>query len=82
MAEKYFVDKEILDKTTHCTDNFSCLYGKKDCVCEVDKYLGNGSGVAFIQPLERTQCNYIMNYGNRWICNCPTRVALYKDHKI
>ena len=82
MAEKYFVDKEILDKTIKCNNNFSCLSGKNDCLCEVNKYLGNGTGVVFINPSEHKKCNYIMNYGNKYICNCPTRSALYEKHNI
>ena len=82
MADNYKIDTTILNGTTKCSDNFSCLFGQKDCLCEVENYVGNGSGVVFIQPQDKKFCNYKMSCGNGFICNCPTRYALYREYRI
>ena len=82
MAENIKIDTNILKQTIQCRDNFSCLSGKKDCLCKVEKYFKSNSSAIFIQPLEEKACNYKMDFGNGWICNCPTRKTLYSEYNI
>ena len=77
---KYKVDTKILNDTTSCNDNHSCLFGKKDCLCEVEKYLSIKGKVVFITPNKYRNCNYLMDFGNNYICNCPTREELYSQY--
>ena len=78
----YKVDTKTLNDTTRCKDNFSCLFGKRECLCEVENKTSNNGKVVFISPNEHIYCDYLMAFGNHWICNCPTREVLYSKYDI
>jgi len=82
MAENIKIDTNILNQTTQCRDNLSCLSGKKDCLCEVEKHMKSNTNAVFIQQQEGKACNYKMDFGYGWICNCPTRKTLYSEYNI
>ena len=82
MIENINIDPNILNQTTQCRDNFSCLFGIKDCLCEVEKQMKSNSSAVFIKPKDDKACNFIMSFGYGWICNCPTRKTLYREHNI
>ena len=82
MIENINIDPNILNQTTHCRDNFSCLSGKKSCLCEVGRHMKSNSSAVFIQPQNEEACNYKMAFGYGWICNCTTRKTLYREYNI
>jgi hypothetical protein len=73
-------DPDIQSRTTECVHNFSCLDGKRDCLCEVETAIDNK--VIFVKPQMHTACNYKLSFGYKFICNCPTRNHLYLSHKV
>jgi hypothetical protein len=77
---KYKIDPDILNQTTECLNYFSCLFGKKDCLCEVSKSIKSGGGMFFIEPLKKDACTYKMPLEFSWLCSCPTRIAIYKKY--
>ena len=81
MAENYKIDPKIVNQTTQCRGNFSCLSGKEDCLCKVESFLRTNGRTIFITNGGHS-CNYIMGFGKGWICNCPTRKTLYEEHGI
>ncbi len=82
MAENISIDPKIIDLTTECRENYSCLSGKKNCKCGVEQFFGKPAEIVFVKPTDSQVCNYKMSFGYGWICNCPTRKALYREHKI
>jgi len=74
------IDQEILQKTTNCEKNFSCLSNKNHIPCKVKSIINNK--VIFVECLNRDYCKYIQNYGNSYICLCPTRIEIFKKYGI
>jgi hypothetical protein len=77
----YKIDSNILNETTECRANFSCLFGKKDCFCEVEYDVKSNGRVIFIKPVENVTCDYILPFGKSWTCTCPTRQAIYECYR-
>ena len=82
MAENIIIDPEIIDQTTKCRGNYSCLSGEKGCLCEVEEFFESPDGIVFIKSTGSQVCNYKISYGYGWICGCPTRKALFETHGI
>ena len=82
MAEYYKIDSSILTQTKECRDNFSCLFGMKDCLCKVAIGCKSNTDAVFFKLQDKKDCNYIMSFGYGWICNCPTRKALCREYNI
>ena len=78
---KYQIDKDILNNTTNCSDDFSCLSGNDTCLCEVDKYIESEDSVLFIKPMYE-YCKNELSFGNSFFCICPIRKEIYKNYKI
>lgn len=76
----YHIDPEILKKTEKCGNNFSCLNGAENCLCEVD-HMVDGK-LLFIKPRNKINCDYKTSFGYSYYCNCPTRKEIYKLFKI
>ena len=66
-------------KETHCTNNFSYLTDKRECLCEVDSAVGR---VLFIKSQFSIACKYCLSYGGSYICTCPTRNEIYKKYRV
>lgn len=80
-AMKYKVDQDILDQTTDCLNYFTCLFGKADCLCEVDMDIECSEGIFCVKPLKKDACTYKMPLEFSWVCSCPTRIAIYRKYK-
>lgn len=78
---KYRIDSHILNETTKCRINFSCLFGKDDCLCEIEHGVKSDGHVIFVKPMENVTCDYIFPFGYSWMCTCPTRKAIYECYK-
>ena len=76
----YKIDLNILTQTNQCSNNFSCLFGATHCTCEIEKLAGADKDLLFVVPNGNNKCNYIMDFGRSWICNCPTRLALCQEY--
>ncbi len=73
---KLAVDETVLSKTTKCRNNFSCLNGAKDCLCDVEDCSSNK--VHFIKPGGNINaCNYKIAFGYSYTCTCPVRKEIY-----
>ncbi len=77
---EFKVRADILNETIKCKKDFSCLSGKKDCLCEVEDSFDNK--ILFIKPMNHNMCDYKMSFGYSYICNCPTRKEIYNLYKI
>lgn len=78
---KFSISPDILNNTTRCRSNFSCLDEKQACLCEIESSLDNN--ILFVKPRKPTGylCNYIMSFGYSYICKCPTRNEIYFCYK-
>lgn len=74
------IAEEIRNQTTRCPFDFECLEAGETQVCPVDQYLkGNG---LFLRQNKRVHCPYLMTFGQKYICNCPTHVDLHQQYNI
>jgi hypothetical protein len=76
----YDIRAEVLDNTENCNEEFSCLQGKKECLCEVEDSFNDR--ILFVRPRQSRACMYRMSFGYSYVCNCPTRRAIYRNYKI
>ena len=77
---KTVIESYTLQATVKCKTNFSCLDGKKDCICKIVH--SNGHHTVQIEGKPVSVCNYILNIGSKMYCLCPVRNELYNRHKI
>jgi hypothetical protein len=73
------VDDNILQKTTKCKNNFSCLAGETP-ICNVENCIDNK--IHFIKCVSNKLCNYRVPFGYSDVCTCPVRKELYNSYKI
>ena len=73
------VDENIIQKTTKCRKNFSCLSGKTP-LCSVELCIENK--IHFIKCVGNESCNYRIPFGHSNVCICPVRKELYNHYKI
>jgi len=71
------IEKEILDKTVHCTKDFDCIKNNNIC-CKVVSCVNKE--VLFVECSEKNSCSYRMTYGYSFICTCPTRKEIYNKY--
>ena len=74
------IEEYILQATIKCKNGFSCLDGKKDCICKIVPFDGHHTVQIEGRPVKT--CNYILNIGSKLYCLCPVRNELYNRHKI
>ncbi len=79
MRVKLEVSADTLKKTEKCRNNFACLDGKDNCLCEIEDSFD--SRVLFVKAGNRP-CDYKMSFGYSYVCNCPTRKELYSRYKV
>lgn len=74
----FVIDKTILDETVHCRKDFECLENDNSlCVAKKVESLVDGK-VLFLKCNE--MCRYKITYGNSAICNCPTRIEIFRKY--
>jgi len=71
---------DIIQKTDQCKENFSCLSGKKSCICEPEQMFG--SSLLIIKGKNYKECNYRGSFGYAYYCTCPSRMEIYKSYNI
>jgi len=78
---RFAISEDILKKAVKCRSNFSCLSGVNDCLCEIEDHAGEN--IHFINSLSATHlCNYKMEFGFSYICNCPVRKEVYNQYRV
>lgn len=74
---KHPVPKSVIEQTTKCQHNFSCLEtgkcGDKE-MCAVQ--YADGENVLFLKDKEDASCNYRMSFGYNQVCTCPVHYAI------
>ena len=82
---KFNISNDSIKRTAICHGNFNCLNGNgnsKHCgdkpLCPVTFALGED--MKFVDYNGSLGCNYYMNYGNGFICNCPVRNEIYNRY--
>ncbi len=74
------IGEDTLRKTRNCGNDFSCLKGGKECLCEAVG--SSGYDVLFINPNSNRDCIYCTSFSNSFLCHCPTRNEIYNRYKI
>jgi|GEM_PF-2035032 len=86
-TEQREIQQATLAKTTKCRDDFACLehngHGYPQCDVKLDV-----THKIIVVLSERKRCNtcpYCLTFGiseNSFICQCPTRIALFYRYDI
>jgi hypothetical protein len=74
------ISDEIRSRTTRCPFDFKCLEVGEALLCPVDRFLEKNG--LFLKRKKRDYCPYMMTYGQKYICNCPTHVELFQQYRI
>ena len=74
------INEDILKNTTKCKNNFSCLNGEKEFLCEVRSSAGYNSLI--INPKSNRDCAYLNPFGSSFFCFCPTRSEIYRRYGV
>lgn len=80
---RYKVSKKIIKATKKCHKGFECLSGKfSNCYCALD-YLVMHGGI-YLDENEKldSNCPYFFNFGNSCVCNCPTRIEIFRKYHV
>jgi hypothetical protein len=82
--EMFEIDKSIINETQKCRQDFSCLAGSKECLCEVEDSFSNKNKnkINFIKLSCEGICDYRMSFGYSNICNCPVRKEIYRLYHV
>jgi hypothetical protein len=75
------VSKAILKDTTNCRNNFACLSGETECMCEVIKSVSSYNAIV-IKPKSIDSCKYFLPLDNTMYCLCPTKNEVYRRYHI
>jgi hypothetical protein len=81
MNERLEVSKDALQKTVKCGNNFSCLHGDRNCLCELEDK-NSSSNLCFIKNTQNKFCDYMLSFGFSYICTCPTRNEIHNRYAI
>ena len=76
---EYELKTEVLDSTDKCSEQYSCLQGKNECLCEVEDIFDGR--ILFVRPRQSRACIYRISFGYSYVCNCPTRQAIYRNYQ-
>lgn len=66
--------------TERCPHSFICLGNEAIDMCTVENCI-EGDG-CFLKAVKFHDCTYQISFGYSKICNCPTRIELYKNYGI
>ena len=74
---KFEVPTNVLEETTECPSEFSCLTTGKCGNCEVESI--GGKNIIFLKSKENINCPYNLTLGHATLCRCPTHYAILKN---
>ncbi len=77
----YRISEDTRRLTTRCSDNFQCLIDDYWEMCSIERLL-KGAGLMIEKRINKNNCQYLMSFGNAYICNCPTRYELHQQYCI
>jgi hypothetical protein len=73
------IGQDVIEKTTECDKNFSCLCGDKKDFCEIEN---PAESVFFVEKPKKDTCQYRQPLARFYLCTCPTRQEIYKRYNI
>jgi len=80
---KFNISDQVLQETTRCPNNFSCLFsGQCGDPDECKVQMANGKNVLFLKSKKALACPYRLPFGKAQICTCPTHFAIYKKYEV
>lgn len=74
------IDREIIQKTTDCKNNFDCLTNYFHNFCKVESTIGGK--VHFVKCLNGHNCDDKLCFAQEHTCTCPTRKEIFKKYGI
>ena len=81
MAMGFLVPEEVLEKTTECAHEYSCLNEDSFPCCEV--VAKAATGVLLVFCAKKSSCPYCQDIKTHTgFCVCPLRIKLYEEYGI
>jgi hypothetical protein len=80
LSVKIAVSANVIERTTRCQRQFSCLSGAVESLCEVEYVV-----VGELYCLKRTSwrgCSYERRFGDTFLCICPVRQEIYDRYGV
>ena len=74
------ISEYTLKATTKCEKDFSCLSGRKECLCKIE--YPNEHHTILIKTRPDNFCTYLLHLNASTYCLCPTRNEIYIRYKI
>lgn len=77
------VTDSVLNETTKCLSDFSCLSSGQCCgipQCKVEAAIGEN--VLSLESIGNKNCPYFVSFGGGELCICPIFNALYRHRMI
>ena len=79
---KFNISKEVLEETTKCPNDFSCLFsGQTENSVECKAQWAVSRNMLFVQSDKLLDCPYKIPFGDGQFCTCPTRFSIYKKYR-
>ena len=77
---EYHVPEQMINNTTKCTSNYTCLKDTNYKFCYKDYLVED---ILFIKEEQNKNiCNYRSIFGDSLVCGCPVRIYLCMKYKI
>ena len=78
--DKLEISDSVIEKTTKCEHDFSCLSGDKTCLCEIDD--SGKTAAVQIKPKHDLSCHYCFSFNiSRYCCAAPLETKSIKNTK-
>ena len=80
LNDRYVLDPEVLESTTHCEKTFKCINEPEPKLCKVVFSLNDK--IHGVYCLTDEACSYKYEVEERKYCTCPVRKFLYNHYKV
>lgn len=80
---KITISEDVLEKTTRCENDFSCVSINKCDKLDLCKVLFmDNENMLHVEINEESACPYHWLFGLSHICHCPIRKELYFNYNV
>ncbi len=79
-ASQFLIDNEVSTQASFCHRGKACLADADHEMCTITQCV-NGQ-VHFVCGTKGSCCDYRISFGSGYICSCPVRIEIYRQHRV